>query len=116
MIKRGEIYYARLHDSNGSEQEGYRPVIIVQNDTGNYHSSTLIVIPITSSPKRYLPTHVDLGRNYGLYLYSTALAEQIITIDRQRIDEYIGTIDDFKMTEIDKALKVSLGVNYNDEQ
>ena len=114
MIHRGQIYYAQLEEGVGSEQEGHRPVLVVQNDVGNLRSRTIIVIPITSQIKNMLPTHVELGRNYGLFLESTALAEQIQTLDRSRFEEYIGTIDDIKMLEIDHALKVSLGVDYDE--
>ncbi|WP_028506362.1 type II toxin-antitoxin system PemK/MazF family toxin [Ruminococcus sp. FC2018] len=108
MIHRGQIYYAQLEEGVGSEQEGHRPVLVVQNDVGNLRSRTIIVIPITSQIKNMLPTHVELGRNYGLFLESTALAEQILTLDRARFGDYIGTVDDMKMLEVDQALKVSL--------
>ena len=75
MIHRGHIYYAQLEEGVGSEQEGHRPVLVVQNDVGNLRSRTIIVIPITSQIKNMLPTHVELGRDYGLFLESTALAE-----------------------------------------
>ena len=68
MIHRGQIYYAQLEEGVGSEQEGHRPVLVVQNDVGNLRSRTIIVIPITSQIKNMLPTHVELGRNYGLFL------------------------------------------------
>lgn len=113
MIRRGQIYYAQLEEGVGSEQDGHRPVLVVQNDIGNLRSRTIIVIPITSMVKNTLPTHVELGRNYGLFLESTALAEQILTFDRCRFGEYIGTVDDMKMLEVDLALKVSLGIDYD---
>ena len=114
MIKRGDMYYVNLKEGVGSEQEGHRPVVVVQNNIGNFHSRTIIIVPITSASKPKLPTHVDLGKEYGLFLESTALAEQIQTLDRSRFEEYIGTIDDIKMLEIDHALKVSLGVDYDE--
>ena len=112
MIKRGDIFYARLDKGVGSEQTGCRPVIIVQNDIGNLYSGTVIVIPVTSAAKRPMPTHVNLGCEYGLFRESSALAEQIMTFDKHRLGEYIGTVDDMKMTEIDEALKASLGIDY----
>ena len=115
MIHRGDIYYAQLEDGVGSEQDGLRPVLVVQNETGNQRSRTIIVIPITSAVKNTLKTHVELGRNYGLFLESTALAEQIFTLDRSRFGEYIGTVDDMKMLEVDKALKISLALDYDDD-
>ena len=111
MIHRGHIYYAQLEEGVGSEQEGHRPVLVVQNDIGNLRSRTIIVIPITSQIKNMLPTHVELGRNYGLFLESTALAEQILTLDRTRFGDYIGIVDDMKMLEVDQELKVSLGLS-----
>ena len=111
MIHRGQIYYAQLEEGVGSEQEGHRPVLVVQNDVGNLRSRTIIVIPITSQIKNMLPTHVELGRNYGLFLESNALAEQILTLDMARFGDYIGTVDDMKMLEVDQALKVSLGLS-----
>lgn len=116
MIHRGEIYYAQLEEGVGSEQEGLRPVLVVQNENGNRRSNTIIVIPITSAVKNTLTTHVELGRNYGLFLESTALAEQIFTLDRWRFGEYLGTVDDIKMLEVDQALRVSLGVDYDVEE
>ena len=62
-----------------------------------------------------MPTHVDLGSNYGLFLESTALAEQILTLDRSRFGECIGTVDDMKMLEVDRALRVSLALDYDDD-
>lgn len=115
MIHRGEIYYAQLEEGVGSEQEGLRPVLVVQNENGNRRSNTIIVIPITSAVKNTLTTHVELGRNYGLFLESTALAEQIFTLDRWRFGEYLGTVDDIKMLEVDQALRVSLALDYDNE-
>ena len=112
MVKRGEIYFTTLGDGVGSEQSGRRPVIIVQNNIGNLYSGTVIVIPVTSASKKPMQTHVSLGRNYGLYRESSALAEQIMTFDKHRLGEYIGTVDDIKMAEIDEALKASLGIDY----
>lgn len=115
MIKRGDIYLADIAEGVGSEENGIRPALIVQNNIGNLYSTTVIIIPITSADKRALPTHVYLGSGYGLYLESTALAEQVRTIDKVRLSEYIGSVDDEKMTEIDQALMVSLGIEYMEE-
>lgn len=112
MVKRGDIYFTTLEDGIGSEQSGRRPVIIVQNDLGNLYSNTVIVVPVTSAGKKPMPTHVKLGREYGLFRESIALAEQIMTLDKRRLGEYVGQIDDIKMVEIDDALKASLGIDY----
>ena len=112
MVKRGEIYFTTLGDGVGSEQSGRRPVIIVQNNIGNLYSGTVIVIPVTSASKKPMQTHVSLGKNYGLRRESSALAEQITTLDKRRLCECIGMVDDIKMVEIDDALKASLGIDY----
>ena len=112
MIRRGDIYHARLNKGVGSEQAGNRPVIIVQNDIGNMFSGTVIVIPVTSASKKPMPTHISLGKEYGLRRESSALAEQIMTLDKRRLGECLGRIDDMKMVEIDDALKTSLGIDY----
>lgn len=116
-ILKGEVYYADLSPTIGSEQGGNRPVLIVQNDIGNKYSPTVIVVAITSRlTKTKLPTHIDLPSTInGLPKDSVALLEQIRTIDKQRLQEKICYIDAQKMREIDKGLAISLGMfqNYN---
>ena len=110
-IKRGEIYYADLDPVIGSEQGGERPVLIVQNNLGNRYSPTVIVLAITRGyhKKRCLPTHVPL-ENERLPVSSTVLAEQIRTIDKERLVKYVSRIDDQTMAAVDQALKISVGV------
>ena len=110
-IKRGEIYMADLDPVVCSEQGGERPVLIVQNDLGNRYSTTVIVIALTSrsNKKLYLPTHVYIESS-NLSADTIALAEQIRTIDKSRIIKYIGCVNVDTMKSIDKALKISLGV------
>ena len=112
-VKRGDIYYADLSPVVGSEQGGMRPVLIVQNDTGNKHSPTVIAAAITSQVgKARLPTHIELeGRSYGLTRDSVVLLEQIRTIDKQRLKERMGKLDDRLMNKVDSALAVSFGLN-----
>ena len=111
MIKRGEIYYADLSPVVGSEQGGIRPVLIVQNDIGNKYSPTVIVAAITSQlEKAKLPTHIELGMEYGLSKNSVALLEQIRTLDKRRLKEKIGEVDYYKMSQINNAILVSLGL------
>lgn len=110
-IQRGDIFYAHLPKSEGSEQQGQRPIIIVQNDIGNVYSPTLIAVPLTSVSKRNMPTHVAIGTGFGIEKNSIALAEQIMTIDKSRLIRYVGSIDKRKMDEIDMALRVSLDLN-----
>ena len=93
-IKRGELYYADLGQGVGSEQNGYRPVVIIQNDVGNKHSPTVIVAAVTSknSAKSKLPTHYEIGHEAGLEAPSIILTEQLRTIDKHRLTTYIGTL------------------------
>lgn len=111
-IKRGELYYADLAPVVGSEQGGCRPVLILQNDIGNKYSPTTIVCVVTSKlSKADIPTHVYLGERFGLRQNSMALCEQIRTIDKRRLKERIGCIDDESvMAKIEKALCISLHV------
>ncbi|MBO5008097.1 MAG: type II toxin-antitoxin system PemK/MazF family toxin [Clostridia bacterium] len=112
MVKRGDIYYADLSPVVGSEQGGIRPVLVVQNDIGNKYSPTVIVAAITSKiNKAKMPTHIELeGTKHGLTKDSVILAEQVRTIDKRRLKEKIGHIDDSLMESIDYALKISFGI------
>jgi len=111
-IKRGDMYYADLNPVVGSEQGDNRPVLVVQNDLGNKHSPTIVVVPITCNlSKKPLPTHVIIPRIYGLDADSLALAEQIRTIDRSRIREHIGRISDKTQSKIDSAIAISVGID-----
>lgn len=113
-MKRGEIYYADLGRMLGSEQSGVRPVLIVQNNTGNQFSPTVIVAPITSKMmKKRLPTHVYLQQNqeqYGLDRPSVVLAEQVRTVDKQRMKWFVGELDEMAMKRVDRALAISFGM------
>lgn len=113
-IRRGDIFYADLTLGVGSEQSGFRPVLIIQNNTGNKHSATVIAAVITSRTKHKadLPTHCPLKRQQGLGRDSLVLLEQIRTIDKSRLKEYIGTLDGAAMSGVDKALAVSVGLKY----
>lgn len=114
-ISRGEIYYADLSDTVGSEQEGQRPVLILQNDKGNQHSTTTIVAAITSSKKKKpLPTHVTLTTD-GLERRSIVLLEQLRTVDIRRLGRYVGTVAQEEMEAVDKAAAVSLGLKIQEE-
>lgn len=111
-VKRGDIYYADLSPVVGSEQGGMRPVLIVQNDTGNKHSPTVIAAAITSQVgKARLPTHIELsGQSCGLSRDSVILLEQIRTIDKSRLRERMGRLDEPLMNEVDNAIAVSFGL------
>ncbi len=112
-IKRGDIYYADLSPVIGSEQGGLRPVLIVQNDVGNKYSPTVIAAAITSKmSKTKLPTHIDVvGENAGLAKDSIILLEQIRTIDKKRLKEKMGHLDDETMTIVNTAIQVSFGLS-----
>ena len=111
-IHRGEIYYADLSPTIGSEQDGYRPVLIVQNNTGNRYSPTTQIVPITTQVKKTtLPIHVSISKCCGLETDSIALIEQLRTIDKSRLGEYVGEISSCEQARIDKALCISVGVD-----
>lgn len=111
-IKRGDIYYADLSLVVGSEQGGMRPVLIVQNDVGNKYSPTVIAAAITSQRfKTQLPTHIQVdAQDCGLSKDSIVLLEQVRTLDKQRLKERMGNLDEKDMTRVNKALSVSLGI------
>lgn len=112
IVKRGDIYYADLSPVVGSEQGGIRPVLIVQNDVGNKYSPTVIAAAITSQiNKAKMPTHIELAaKEYGLNKDSVILLEQIRTIDKRRLREKIGRIDDRLMDSVNDALSISFGL------
>lgn len=112
VIKRGDMFYADLSPVVGSEQGGIRPVLIVQNDTGNKYSPTVIAAAITSQIGNKLPTHIEIdSKEVGLKTDSIVLAEQIRTIDKSRLKEKIGHIDDEQvMGKINSAIGISFGL------
>ena len=113
-IKRGEVYYADLSPGVGSEQDGFRPVVIVQNNLGNKHSSTTIAVAITSrKTKSNIPTHVvieptDWLSGLNRMVQSIILTEQIRTIDKSRLGRYLCTLTEEQMKKVDQALHISL--------
>lgn len=111
-IRRGDIYYADLSPVVGSEQGGIRPVLIVQNDVGNKFSPTVIAAAITSQRfKTNLPTHIQVdAQECGLSKDSIVLLEQVRTIDKKRLKEKMGNLDETDMTRVNHALSVSLGI------
>lgn len=112
IIKRGDIFFADLSPVVGSEQGGLRPVLVIQNDVGNKYSPTVIVAAITSQlNKNKLPTHVEIGMlGNGLSRNSVVLMEQLRTIDKMRLKEKIGHIDEPAIEKVQNALTVSLGM------
>jgi len=97
----------------GSEQCGRRPVLIIQNDIGNKYSPTVIIASITSQiNKAKLPTHIKIdGLKYGLLKDSIILLEQIRTIDKKRIGDFIGNLDEKMMDYVDYSYKISIGLS-----
>lgn len=110
--RRGDIFFADLTDAGNGSQRGSRPVIIIQNDVGNANSTSVIAAVITSANKKPLPTHVRLGMAHGLKRPSTAICEDIITLDKKMLLNFLGTV---KNTEaeaaLDRAIKISLGLD-----
>ena len=111
-IKRGHIFYAVLNAGVGSEQSGYRPVLIIQNDDGNKESGTVIIAAITSKTERMyvMPTHCRIQAQYGLSRVSYIMLEQLHTIDKSRLKKHIGVLGDKVMRRVNKALKISVGL------
>lgn len=110
VIRRGDIYYADLRPVVGSEQGGIRPVLVIQNDTGNRHSPTVIVAAITSKMNKVkLPTHVELNaRQCQIVRDSVILLEQLRTIDKQRLRDKVCHLDESVLARVNEALRVSL--------
>lgn len=115
VMRRGEIYHADLNPVFGSEQGGYRPVLIIQNNRGNQHSPTVIVAAITSQPKTKLPTHVPINGISGLEKESFVLLEQIRTVDKRRLDDYVGRLNRDQMNRVEKALRTSMEIKKLDK-
>ena len=116
-VKRGDIFYADLSPVVGSEQGGLRPVLIVQNDVGNKHSPTVICAAITSQMnKAKLPTHIALSAaEYALPKDSVILLEQIRTLDKRRLKEKMGHLDDEVMNHVNTAIAISFGLGTPEE-
>lgn len=112
-ILRSDLYYADLTPVTGSEQGGVRPVLMIQNDIGNRFSPTVIVAAVTSRQDKHpLPTHVSISPNHcGLKESSVVLLEQLRTIDRVRLREYIGRLTEQDMKQVDHALRISIGLS-----
>ena len=113
IVKKGDLYFADLGPVIGSEQGGVRPVLVVQNNVGNKYSPTIIVAAVTSQKhKAQLPTHVSIdAAGNGLSKNSVVLLEQLRTIDKSRLRERIGTLNQELMPDVNEALGVSLGIN-----
>lgn len=116
-IHRGEIYYADLNPVVGSEQGGIRPVLILQNEVGNWFSPTVIVAAMTAKgSKVHLPTHVPVGTDSGLRRPSLVLAEQVRTIDKSRLLERVGSLSPEEQKQVDRALRISFALSPQREE
>ena len=111
IYKRGDVFYANLGETVGSEQSGFRPVVIVQNDQGNKYSPTVIVAPVTSQGKRksYVPTHSEITATW-MDKHSTILLEQLRTIDKSRLGGFLGVLNREDLKEMNRALAISVGL------
>lgn len=110
MVRRGDVYYADLSPVVGSEQGGIRPVVVVQNDKGNKYSKTIIIAPISKKmSKPPIPTHVIFSDSSLSYV-SMILCEQLRTIDKKRLGQWICTLDDKTIDKINQAIRVSLNI------
>ncbi|MFI3227307.1 MAG: type II toxin-antitoxin system PemK/MazF family toxin [Clostridia bacterium] len=110
-IYRGEIYYADLGYGEGSEQRGVRPVLILQNNIGNEHSTTVIVAPFTTKRKKLMPTHMEISSVDNLCDMSVILLEQIRTIDKKRLKIMMGRISQDELSQVENCVNISLGLS-----
>lgn len=111
-MKRGQVYYADLRPVVGSEQGGIRPCLIIQNDRGNHYSPTVIIATMTTQKKADLPTHIAVSpEDYCLDINTTILLEQLRTIDKSRLGDFVGRLSDSTMQKVDEALHISLALN-----
>ena len=111
IVKRGEVYFADLDPAVGSEQGGFRPVVIIQNDVGNTFSTTTIAALTTNTRHSRMPTHVSISGSNEPLRDSVAMLEQLRTIDKSRLKSYVGRLSDKTMKRIDDALSISVGAN-----
>ena len=110
-MKKGDVFMAVLDPVVGSEQGGRRPVVIMQNNAGNRHSTTVIAVPVTASAKPALPTHAAIPRGEGgLWLPSIALCEQVRTLEKSRLKYFIGALNPQRLRELERALLISLDI------
>lgn len=113
-VNRGDVFYADLSPVVGSEQGGVRPVVVIQNNTGNRYAPTVIIAAITSQTnKSSLPTHVSVTGEINLPKNSVILLEQLRTIDKRRLRDKVGVLDDKLMKKIEKALYISLALEHD---
>lgn len=116
-MKRGQVYYADLRPVVGSEQGGIRPCLIIQNNTGNLHSPTVIIAAMTTQDKANIPTHVAISQeDYCLDINTKILLEQLRTIDKSRLSSFVGRLSDSTMQKVDEALHISLALNKEERE
>ena len=116
-MRRGQVYYVDLGQPVGSEQGRRRPCVIIQNNAGNDHSQTTIIVPMTAKHKKHLPTHVETtGEDKNLFIGSIILMEQIQTVDKSRVEEYICNLSKDTMRRVDEAICISLALNKKERE
>lgn len=116
-MRRGQVYYINLGQPVGSEQGGRRPCVIIQNNAGNEHSQTVIIAPMTASGKKYLPTHVETtDEDKKLFIGSIILTEQIQTISKGRVEEFVCNLSENTMRKVDEAIHISLALNKEERE
>ncbi len=111
LIVRGAVFLARLNSAVGSEQKGYRPVLVIQNDIGNKFSPTTVIVPISAKKKNELPTHISITNNKIFDYSSVALVEQVRTIDKKRLVKYLGLISKKDLEKISYSIGIELGID-----
>lgn len=109
-FNRGEIWLVNLGEQKGSLQGGIRPAIIVSNNSANKYSSVIHVMPATSQPKKYIPTHVGVPKSSGLLRFSVAMGEQIKLIDKRDIIEKLGVCDELTTNKVNQAIAIQFGL------
>lgn len=109
-VRRGQVYLALLDPVIGSEQGGRRPVVVVSNNMGNRHGTTIVVVPVSTSARSALPTHVRVGGEAGLSERSVALCEQVRTVDKKRLLRFMGRLGRSSMALVGVALETELGL------
>lgn len=112
-IERGDMYYILCEKTEGSEQKGKRPAVVVSNDTGNAYAPIIEVVFLTTNTKRWLPTHVEIKSSSAR---SKALCEQVTTVDKKRVSDYVGKVTKREMEEIEKAIKISLAIEEREKE
>lgn len=112
-LHRGDVYYVKPFNVVGHVQRAGRPAVIISNEANNLHSPTVVIVYLTSQPKKGMPTHATV---FATGEKNTVICEQIVTVDRSLLGDYMGSLSDFEMKKVDEAIKVSLSLNKSDRK